>query len=57
MATVESEYSSHLIRINAGDEPNRVFLNLCEAVEKPVSTVWEQGIEWINIGTFSLIKM
>ena len=37
LATVENEYSTHLIRINTADKPEKVFLNLCEAVEKPVN--------------------
>jgi hypothetical protein len=37
LATIENEYSNLLIRINAAEEPHKVFLNLCEAVEKPVN--------------------
>jgi hypothetical protein len=33
---VESEYEKQLIRINAEEDHEKVFMNLCEAVEKPV---------------------
>ena len=36
LATVENEYMKHLIRINAEEDPQRVFLNLCDAVENCV---------------------
>ena len=39
LATVETQYRKHLIRINAEDsenDANQVFLNLCDAIENIV---------------------
>ena len=51
--TLEQEYQYHLIRINATDEPHKVFQNLCEAVEKPANVEWNYiesraQIVWLN---------
>ena len=33
MATVENEYRNLLVRVNAEEEPGKVFINLCDAME------------------------
>lgn len=43
LATIENDYQSLLIRINATDEPAQVFSSLCEAVEKPVNIELQQA--------------
>lgn len=34
---VETEYQRQLIRVNAEEAFDRVFANMCEAIEKPVA--------------------
>ena len=36
LATVEQQYMDHLVRINAEELPEKVFINLCDAVENCV---------------------
>jgi hypothetical protein len=36
LATVEQQYMDHLVRINAEESHDKVFINLCDAVENCV---------------------
>lgn len=36
LAAAETEYNKFLIRINCEEEPARIFLNFCEALENSV---------------------
>lgn len=36
LAAAETEYNKFLIRINSEDEPSRIFLNFCDALENSV---------------------
>ena len=36
LATVDKEYMKHLVRINAEEDSQKVFINICDAVENCV---------------------
>ena len=43
LGVAETEFNQFLIRINAEESPDRIFLNFCDAIENSVWIQWAGG--------------